>query len=518
MATINDAINLIPNTIRDDRGKYFAQILWWMCASQAELDAATIPPSLIAYKLNQFGLGAIAGTATRLPIATQRQLLAEASEIVRLSGTPWSIKRTLELFEYAGVTFNENPTIDSVKRWGEFEVITQQPVRYAEVEAIINLLKPPSRKLIAIRNINAILFNGSQILNGSSVLGGFPGDETPSSWLDAATALAPIPGATIVPDLTTADTNAAVNFNNQLQAIINRIRLEDNALTAVTTRVVALNTSINALNGGTIAPQLTAINSNLTTLTNSNAAMLTRLNQLTPLVNSLTGKTNTLETQTTTITTASNARQLDATVQRKDPDLEAIAALSSTAPYPANKVIASTPGNNIAWQDTPALGAFIPQVCNLEFKQPAGTNAGNYPTANTWAAMPFTIANNDDGFVSAVSASRFTLPAGTYLISYQFQGCGCLGFGGRIWNQTAGSAIEQGSPGLTATGGGNVGDTWSAEGMLLAGFALTAVTNIEFQFIAKTLHPSGAALTAGQSTANAIEQIYQEVVIMRISN
>jgi hypothetical protein len=205
-------------------------------------------------------------------------------------------------------------------------------------------------------------------------------------------------------------------------------------------------------------------------------------------------------------------------VQRKDPDLEAIAALSSAAPFPANQVIASTAGNNIAWQNAPALGAFMMQVASLEFRQPAGTNAGNYPTADVWAAMPFTITSNDDGFVTSVSASRFTIPAGTYIISYEWQGVGCLGFGGRIWNQSASTAIEQGSPGLTATGGGNVGDSWSAEGALLASFTITTAINVEFQFRAKVLHPNGAALTAGQSSGNAIEQIYQEVVVMRIAN
>lgn len=54
--------------------------------------------------------------------------------------------------------------------------------------------------------------------------------------------------------------------------------------------------------------------------------------------------------------------------------------------------------------------------------------------------------------------------------------------------------------------------------MLIAGFTITATKNIEFQFIAKALHPNGAALTAGQSSANAIDQVYQEVVIMKISN
>lgn len=518
MTNINDAIIFLPETIRDDRGKYFVEILWWMCADATEIDTASIPASLIPYKLAQFGLGDIAGRATRLSVLSQQQLLAEASQIVKLSGTPWSIKRVLELFEYNGIVFNENPTINSIKRWGEFEVITQQPFRYAEVEAIVNLLKPPSRKLIAIRNVNAILLNGSQTLNGSSILEGVPGEESPSSWLDTATALAPVPGSSTVPDLAVGDTNLANNFNGQLQAIINRIRLEDNALIAISMRIIALNNAISGLGGGSIQPQLNAINSGVQTLNNSNSFLLSRLQAVTPSVSTLTTKTNALETQSGTITTASNARQLDVSVQRKDPDLESIAVLASLSPFPTNKVIASTPGNGIAWQDAPALGAFIPQLCSLEFKQPAGTNAGNYPTANVWAAMPFIVASNDDGFVTVISASRFTIPAGTYIVSYNWQGCGCLGFGGRLWNQTAGNAIEQGSPGLTATGGGNLGDTWSAEGMLLAAFTLATAANIEFQFIAKALHPSGAALTAGQSTANAIDQLYQEAVIMRISN
>lgn len=518
MTDLNDAINLLPETIRDQRGENFIKILWWMCCTAEQLDAATIPPSLIPYKLAQFGLAPIAGSAARLPLSNQRQLLAEAANIVKLSGTPYSIKRVLEIFEYNNISFNENPTIDNIKRWGEFEVIFQQPFRYAEVEAIVNLLKPPSRKLIALRNINAIRLDGSRLLDGSSILEGIAGVEVPSPWLDPATSLVPVAASTPVPELLATDTNLAGNFNSQLQALINRIKLEDNALLALSNRVVALNQAIAALNDGSIALQLTAINQGINTLNNSNNLLLNRIQQLTPSVNALTIKTNDLEAQAATVTAASNARQLDITVQRKDPDLEAIAALSTIAPFPANKVIATTAGNNIAWQDTPALGAFVPQVASLEFRQPAGTNAGNYPTADAWAAMPFTIASNDDSFVTSVSASRFTIPAGTYIIAYDLQGCGCLGFGGRIWNQSAGSAIEQGSPGLTATGGGNVGDTWAAEASLLACFTIASAINIEFQFRAKILHPNGAALTAGQSTANNIEQIYQEVVIMRISN
>jgi hypothetical protein len=518
--TLTDALNLLPASIRDTRGEHFVKIVYWMCCEADQLDTATIPPSLIPYKLAQFGLGQIAGQAARLPIASQRQLLAEASQIALISGSPYSIKRTLEIFGYPGTTFSENPTIDTIKKWGEFEVLMQQPFRYSEVEAIINMLKPPSRKLISIRYINAILLDGSRLLDGSTILEGLPGvEDSPTPWLDAATALAPIAELTPVPELVNSNNNDALgSFNPQLQALINILKLEDNANQILIQRTALLNQQLASLGGGSITPQLTSVSVGLTTLTNSNQLLLTRLNSLTPSVGSLTTKTNDLQTQTATITTASNARQLDVNVQRKNGNLTAIAALAITAPFPANKVIASTPGNNIAFQDTPALGAFIPQVASLEFKQTAGTNAGNYPTADVWAAMPFTVASNDDNFLATISASRFTLPAGTYIISYNWQGCGCLGFGGRLWNQTAGVAIEQGSPGLTATAGGSIGDTWAADGGLLAVFSISSNTNIEFQFRAKILHPNGAALTAGQSTSNAIEQVFQEAVIMRISN
>lgn len=518
MTQLADALNLLPASIADDRAKHFIRILWWMCCNPSQLDVATMPPLLIPYKLNQFGLRDISGLAARLPVANQRQLLIEAPEIVQLSGTPYSIKRVLELFEYSGVTFNENPTIDTIKRWGEFELIMQQTFRYSEVEAIVNFLKPPSRKLIAIRNINAILLNASRLLDGSSILEGLESEPPPIAWLDPATALTPVASQTALPTLVAGDSNLADNFNAQLQALINRIKAEDNALIAASNRIIALNAAISALGGGSIAPQLQLINAGVTTLNNSNQLLLNRLQQLTPLVGNLTTKTNTLEADTATITAASNARQLDTTVQRRDADLDAIAALASTAPFPANQVIGSTAGNNIAFRNIPALGAFMPQFALLEFKQPAGTNAGNYTTADVWAAMPFTIASNDDGFVVSVSASRFTIPPGTYIIFYEWQCCGGTQFGGRIWNQTSSNAIEQGSPGSTALAGGSVGDTFSAEGSLIAVFSVTANTNIEFQFRAKALHPNGAALTAGQSTANNIEQVYQNVVIQRISN
>lgn len=518
--TLADALKLLPSTLRDTRGEHFIRILFWMCAEPDQINSLEIPPSLIPYKLNQYGLGQIAGLSSRLPLASQRVLLAEASEIVRLAGTPRAIKRVLELFGYPNAAIEENPTIDGVKKWGEFNVIMQQAFRYQEVEAVVNTLKPVSRKLVAIRFINAILLNGSQPLNGSTILEGLEGiEDSPAPWFDVATSFIPVSAQSSVPDLvTTNDNNANLTFNPQLQAILNNIYFNDQALLALTNRINALNTQIIALGGGSITPQLTAINAGLTTLSNSNAALLTRINSLTSSVNTLATKANTLEADTAVIVAASSARVLDSTVQRKNVDLTAIANLAGNAPFPASKVISTSTDNAIILADAPAFGAFVPQVASLEFKQPAGTNAGNYPTADVWAAMPFTVISNDDNFLATVSASRYTLPAGTYFVSYTWQGCGCLGFGGRLFNHTAGTVIEQGSPGLTVTAGGAIGDTWASEGCLLAAFTLTATTNIEFQFRAKILHSAGAALTAGQSTNNAIEQVYQEAVIMRIAN
>jgi P2-related tail formation protein len=518
--SLADALKLLPSTLRDTRSDNFIKIVFWMCAEADQINPLEIPPSLIPYKLDQYGLGQIAGLASRLPLASQRVLLGEASELVRLAGTPRSIKRVLELFGYPNAVIEENPTIDGVKRWGEFSVVMSQAFRYQETEAIVNALKPVSRKLISIRFANAILLNGSQLLNGSTILEGLEGiEDSPAPWFDVATSFIPVSAQSTVPDLlTTNNNNANLTFNPQLQAILNNIYFNDQSLIALTNRVNALNSQIIQIGGGSIAPQLAAINAGLVTLSNSNAALANRIGALTGSVNNLATKANTLEADTATIVTASNARVLDVTVQRKNADLTAIADLAGNAPFPANKVIATSTDNEIILADAPAFGAFVPQVANLEFKQPAGSNAGNYPTADVWAAMPFSVISNDDNFLATVSASRYTLPAGTYFITYNWQGCGCLGFGGRIFNQTAGTVIEQGSPGVTVTGGGNVGDTWAAEGCLLAAFTLTASANIEFQFRAKILHPVGAALTAGQSTTNANEQVYQEVVIIRIAN
>lgn len=518
--TLVDALKLLPATLRDARGEHFIKIIFWMCADSDQIDPLELPPSLIPYKLDQFGLGQISGLASRLPLSSQRTLLTEATELTKLAGTPRAIKRVLELFGYPNAMIEENPTIDTVKRWGEFNVIMSQPFRYQEVEAIINTLKPVSRKLISIRFINAILLNGSQPLNGSTILEGLEGiEDSPAPWFDAATSFIPVSAQSTIPDLlTTNDNNANLTFNPQLQAVLNNIFFNDQALLSLTNRVNALNTQIIQLGGGSISPQLTAINTGLTTLTNSNAVLLSRINALTTSVNNLSTKANTLETDTASITSASNARVLDTTVQRKHPDLTAIADLAVNVPFPANKVISTSADNVITLPDAPAFGAFVPQVASLEFKQPAGSNAGNYPTADVWAAMPFSVVSNDDNFLATVSASRYTLPAGTYFVTYTWQGCGCLGFGGRIFNHTAGTVIEQGSPGSTVTAGGAIGDTWAAEGCLLAAFTLTAATNIEFQFRAKILHTAGAALTAGQSTGNAVEQVYQEAVIIRIAN
>lgn len=517
--TIKDAINLLPSSIRDNRGQYFIRIVFWFCCEPEHLTLADFPLSLIPYKLKQFGLGQIAGLASRLSAASQRQLLAEASTLQKLAGTPRSIKRLLEIFGHTGAVIEENPTINGVKRWGEFGVVVQQPFNYAEIETIINALKPPSRKVIYIRFVNALQLDGSQALNGLSILEGLAGPEAPpTQWQDATTALNPVAALTPIPDFTSATTNNATTvFNPQLQAFINQITFEDSALSSLANRVNVLNSRLAELGGGSIAPQLALINSGLTTLINSNQMLLNTINQVTTPINNLTTKANSLELQTNTITTESNARQLDSTVQRRNPTLDAIAALNPIGS--TNRVFSTTGTNNApVLEIAPTLSAFIPQVANLEFRQPPGTNAGNYPTADVWVAMPFTVISNENNFLVILSASRFRIPKGTYLVTYNWQGCGCLGFGGRIWNVGNSTAIEQGSPGLTVTGGGNIGDTWSAEGCLLAVVSVTGNTDIEFQFRAKALHPSGAGLTAGQSTSNATEQIYQEAVILRLAD
>jgi Phage tail protein (Tail_P2_I) len=520
MVTFAEVLALFPDTIRDDRAEYFMEILWWLTVAPENLDSSIIPPSAIPYKLGQFGLAEIAGRATRLPLANQRELLAEATQIRQLSGTPWSIKRVLELFQYTGAILNENPTIASTKYWGYFEVRLAQSFNYSEVEAIVNLLKPPSRKVFAIRSINAILLDGSRLLNGSTQLEGYAGiDDDPIPWTDPATALTPIAELTAIPDLLTTSTNDAVNsFNPQLQAILNRIKWVDDRIVSLAPRIASLYSQLANISGGDISSQLAAINAGIATLANSNQALLTRINDLTPQVSSLTNKTNDLETQTTTIVQASAARQLDLTVQRKDPDLEAIAALATSSPFPAGKVISTNSSNQIQLTDAPAIAGFIPQFANLEFKQPSGTNAGNYPTAGAWTPMPFSLTVNDDSFVSSISASRYSLPSGFYIIIYNWQCCGGLRFGGRIWNQTSGSVLENGSPGRTATSGGAAGDTWAAEGTLITCPQFTVTTQLEFQFRAEALHSAGAALTAGQATSNAVEQLYQQVVIWKWSN
>lgn len=516
--TLPDALNLLPKSIRDDRGKNFIKLVYFMCCESDQITVADFLLVLIPYKLKQFGLGRIAGLAARLSAADQRQLLSEATAIHKAAGTPYSIKRCLELFGYPGTTFDENPIINGVKRWGEFGVIIQVPFNYAEVEQIINALKPPSRKLLFIRFVNAIQLNGLQLLNGTTIIEGLATEAPPIKWEDATTALTPVQVLTPVPDLTNASTNINTNFNDQLQALLNQIALEDMLLSQLATRVNALNTALSQLGGGSIAPQLATIAAKNNDLSNSNSTVAIALSNLTTPINTLVTKANNLETGANSFMNSSNGLQLDVTVQRQNAALSAIAALVPSGPFPTNKVLSTNTSSAIFLDNPPNLGAYIPEFANLEFKQNAGTNAGNYPTADVWVAMPFTVASNDNNFVTQNSTTRFVIPQGTYLITYNWMGCGCLGFGGRVWNVSNSILLEAGSPGLTVTGGGNIGDTWSAEGCLFAMFSIIGPTELEFQFRAKALHPSGAALTAGQSNSNPVEQIYQEVVILRMSN
>lgn len=157
-----DAINLLPPAYADDRGKYFAEIIWentqtgsFIWRNEGE---DFLIPAIAAFA------PAIAPFSARLTINKQRELLALLPRLMRLGGTRYSLTKAMELFGY---TVNLVENMDGV---GTFKILVAQTFVLAEVSAIANTFKPIGRLLVGIQNFEAILLDGTRLFDGSTNL------------------------------------------------------------------------------------------------------------------------------------------------------------------------------------------------------------------------------------------------------------------------------------------------------------------------------------------------------------
>lgn len=161
---LQDALNLLPSSVRDRRAEVFVQILHeelqypvflWQQEEDSELIGAiaAFAPRIAPY-------------ATRLSVAVQRQLLSELPELIALSGSVYSLKRALELFEYT-LVLEENSSES-----GTYIIKIPQVFTLAEVQAINDTFAPVGRILTEIRSTVAILLDGTRFFDGTTTLAG----------------------------------------------------------------------------------------------------------------------------------------------------------------------------------------------------------------------------------------------------------------------------------------------------------------------------------------------------------
>lgn len=158
-----EAINLIPKAYSDNRGKWFADIIWGETQTGnfewGKEDDAYLLRAIAAFAPT------IAPFAARLPRSQQRLLLKELPELLRLAGTNYSIIRPLEIFGYTAI-LDENTGGNA----GTFEVKIVQQFSLEETGAIVRFFMPAGRVLTAIKSTVAILLDGTRNFDGTTTL------------------------------------------------------------------------------------------------------------------------------------------------------------------------------------------------------------------------------------------------------------------------------------------------------------------------------------------------------------
>lgn len=138
----------------------------------------TAPSGALLNLANQFNIAGIRGFMYMPTVQQQRELLKSALQLSAKSGTPYAIKKVLEIFGFPGVTFQEGVSkvldgtwvLDGTETlgsegWAEFIAIVPVPESWgtvggtvsakdqAIVEAIINEYKPARCHLVGVQYI-----------------------------------------------------------------------------------------------------------------------------------------------------------------------------------------------------------------------------------------------------------------------------------------------------------------------------------------------------------------------------
>lgn len=138
----------------------------------------TAPRGALLSLANQFNIAGVRGFMYMPTVQQQRELLKSALQLSAKSGTPYSIKKVLEIFGFPGVTFQEGVSkvldgtwvLDGTETlgsegWAEFIAIVPVPEDWplvggvvadedkAIVESIINEYKPARCHLVEVQYI-----------------------------------------------------------------------------------------------------------------------------------------------------------------------------------------------------------------------------------------------------------------------------------------------------------------------------------------------------------------------------
>lgn len=306
-----------------------------------------------------------------------------------------------------------------------------------------------------------------------------------------------------VPEITNATPNAAVNINNQIQSVLDRLQYNFNLTVQIAEQQVLLQQQYLATGVGTIAPLLTDIEQLTISLNLQNTSLAARFSSILPNLTNSEAVAAVLTTTASTIETKGNTRKIDVNYQRSDPDLLAIASLPSTP----NRVIQTSASNVIGLVSLPNFGALPPSVYQGAWSLPAGSNSG-FTSLQTgvWIALPLSQVYAGPGY--SHSGNRAIVPAGTYDIYAEIGGVGCLEFVGQLVQYIGGSGtvVAKTNTGFTVQSGGSLGASFTIKAYLKTTLILPAC-ELELQYKFKSAHTT-AALSGGMpvSTPDTAEE------------
>lgn len=306
--------------------------------------------------------------------------------------------------------------------------------------------------------------------------------------------------------LLTSEFNFAANFNSQNQDVLNQGESVKNQLTTLSNLLNMIETRTNTL--VSLNNQITTLRSqlNLATLTSENNAIQSRLTATDSGFNTIaTAKANAFSA---TLTTENKLQDLtlDTKVQRANPLLNELVSLSKV--NSRNLTIASN--NSYSW----SLYAGVrirPQVALFMENQAQGVNGGSV-TANTWQKRKLNTIkylNIDSGSLAA--DNTITLPAGNYILMGFSAAAGCGIARSRI--QQASGTLGLGASANLLTDGGNAGKITNFMSPLYVAFALSATTQLTYDFLAATNPSSLSTATQGRATGLESENYAQLLII-----